>query len=45
MPSSPALDAAALGALAGRRLSLHGHFVGPVVLDGVEDLGGAVTLR
>ena len=44
MPS-PTLDAAALEALIGRRITVEGHFVGPVTLDGVEDLGDAVSLR
>lgn len=43
--SSPTLDAAALEALVGQRITVSGHFVGPVILDGVEDLGGAVSLR
>ncbi len=45
MPSSPTLDAAALNTLVGRRIIVSGHFVGPVTLDGVEDLGHAVSLR
>ncbi len=45
MSSSPTLDAAALEALVGRRIKVSGHFVGPVTLDGVEDLGDAVTIR
>ena len=43
--SSPTLDAAALEALVGRRIIVSGHFVGAVTLDGVEDLGDAVSLR
>lgn len=43
--SSPTLDAAALEALVGRRILVSGHFVGPVMLDGTEDLGDAVSLR
>ena len=43
--SSPTLDAAALEALVGRRIIVSGHFVGTVTLDGVEDLGDAVSLR
>lgn len=43
--SSPTLDAAALEALVGRRITVTGHFVGLVTLDGLEDLGDAVHLR
>jgi superfamily II DNA or RNA helicase len=45
MSSTPALDASALADLIGRRVTLRGHFVDPVTLDGVEDLGDAVSLR
>jgi superfamily II DNA or RNA helicase len=45
MSSSQTLDAAALEALTGRRIIVSGHFVGPVTLDGVENLGDAVSLR
>jgi hypothetical protein len=34
-----------LDALVGRRITVHGHFVDPVTLDGVEDPGDAVGLR
>jgi hypothetical protein len=40
----PTLDAAALEALIGRSIAISGHFVDPVTLDGVEDLGDAVSL-
>jgi len=43
--SSPTVDVAALEALIGRRITVAGHFVGPVTLDGVEDLGDVVVLR
>jgi superfamily II DNA or RNA helicase len=36
---------AALEALIGRRITVAGHFVGLVTLDGVEDLGDVVVLR
>lgn len=45
MSSSSTLDADTLAALIGRRITLQGHFVDPVTLDGVEDLGDAVSLR
>jgi len=45
LPPSSTLDAAALEALTGRRIRVAGHFVDPVTLDGVEDLGDAVSIR
>jgi superfamily II DNA or RNA helicase len=45
MSSLPTLDAASLEAMIGRQMTVVGHFVGPVTLDGVEDLGDAVSLR
>ena len=44
-PPSPLFDAASLTSLIGRRVLLRGQFVGPVTLDGVEDLGSTVSLR
>lgn len=44
MSSSPTLDAAALEALVGRRITVSGHFVGPVTLDRVEDLGDTIWI-
>lgn len=41
----PVQNAATLEALVGQRVAVRGHFVGPVTLDGVEDLGDAVQLR
>jgi len=38
-------DAPTLISLIGRRVLLRGQFVGPVTLDGVEDLGTTVSLR
>ena len=45
MPPSSTLDAASLHALIGRRVLIRGQFVGPVTLEGVEDLGQAFDLR
>jgi hypothetical protein len=44
-PPSPLFDAASLTSHIGRRILLRGQFVGPVMLDGVEDLGSTVSLR
>jgi len=41
----PVHDASSLTTLIGRRVLLRGQFVGPVTLDGVEDLGGSTSLR
>lgn len=43
--SSKTLDAVSLEGLVGRRITVAGHFVGPVTLDGVKALGEAVMLR
>jgi superfamily II DNA or RNA helicase len=45
MTKPSTLDATALQDLIGRRITIFGHFVGFVTLDGVEDLGDAVSLR
>jgi len=44
-PPSSLFDAASLTSHIGRRILLRGQFVGPVMLDGVEDLGSTVSLR
>ncbi len=43
--ASSTQTASDLAALIGRRISVAGHFVGFVTLDGVDDLGHAVSLR
>ena len=46
VPAAPmTFDAAHLTELIGRRILLRGQFIGPVTLDGVEDLGGTFSLR
>jgi superfamily II DNA or RNA helicase len=45
VPATPILTVDALSALAGRRVTIVGHFVGDVTLEDVEDLGNAALLR
>lgn len=45
LPAQIMFDATTLTSFIGRRILLRGQFVGPVTLDGVEDLGETFSLR